>query len=189
VSVTFRDNDGTTRLAGELLIGGTTGDVATVQADGSLAPGGGSQPQTLTLDLTTDPDTFLINWEHDFGKVTPLFVSIVVLALDGDGETWGTGMGEISALISGPPGGFQAQRDDAPTVPGWTTLVSAFKVYSGSAIDTFDTVGQYAAFTYLCPQCLRFPPDAWGIVDENGDPYAGANHPTATVRLTVEYLG
>lgn len=47
MTTTFRDADGTARLSGEILMGGTAGQVATVQADGTLAPAaatGGSGP-------------------------------------------------------------------------------------------------------------------------------------------------
>jgi hypothetical protein len=58
VTVTFRDADGTTRLAGDLLApaGAAVGDVLTVQADGTLtpAPGGGSQPYEKITVLATD---------------------------------------------------------------------------------------------------------------------------------------
>lgn len=152
------------------------------------AGGGGSQPQIIDVELTTDPDTFLVNWDYDFGQVTPLFVSSKVTALDGDGETWGDGPGEISVRLGSAGGLWQAQRDDVPTVPGWTNLSVLWAVLNLNSIDTMDTVGQYNAYTFVVPQCLRLLADAAGIVDDNGDPYAGANHPTATFRLYVEYL-
>lgn len=46
----FKDESGAERLRGSLLIGGTTGQVATVQADGTIGPEtGGAQPNGVTL--------------------------------------------------------------------------------------------------------------------------------------------
>lgn len=75
---TFRDHDGTIRLSGDLLMGGTTGQVATVQADGTVVPAtaAGGTPESehaqgvnvniadaasaaLTWTITLGPDSLL----------------------------------------------------------------------------------------------------------------------------------
>lgn len=155
--------------------------LAGAPTDPFVAGAGALSVQSIALTLSTDPDTFEVAaWEYDFGRVTPLFISIKVTALDGDGETWGDDEGEI-----GFSAGFEGQRDDAPSVPGWTGLQPVFRVLNANVRDQFDTVGEYVALTTISPQCIRLG----GRIYQDSAPYAGSNHPTATFDLYLEYLG
>jgi hypothetical protein len=180
---------------------GTAPDRHLVAPDGSLrsvewvdssaaAPrSGGSQTETHVL--TTDPDTFLLPaLDIDFGSSGVVFMSIVVTALVADGETWGSGMGQIAAFLPVSAGHWQAQRDSTPLVPGWTGLTSSWSVLNANVNDAMDTVGQYGALTTVIPQCIRIDAaSARGIYTDGGAGavYAGANHPTATMTVTLEF--
>jgi hypothetical protein len=165
------------------------GSLRSVETDEASAPHSDGGSQTETHVLTTDPDTFLVPaLGIDFGTSGVVFVSTVVTALDGDGETWGAGMGDIAAFLP-LASKWQGQRDGTPIVPGWTLLNPSWTVLSANVNDAFDTVGQYTAFTTVIPQCIRIDPSGLGIYTDGGGGvlYAGLNHPTATATVTLEF--
>ena len=136
---------------------------------------GGSQPFKSETG-TTDPNTFDLIETFDVGAAGLVVLAMTVVALDGDGETFGSGLGEIGAAFA---------PESSPDGLVWTSVVG---IVISSDLDnngTAITVGQfYSAMygTFLKGRGLA------NIVNSDGTPYGGVNHPTATVRFDYGVL-
>lgn len=141
-------------------------------------PGGGSQPQTATATITTDPDTFTVVHDFDLGNVASVYARVTATVLTGDGETFGGGAGEI-----GVGKGFRVSRDDVTyvTINPQPTQIDDIDP-SGYMV----AVNQYESSIFVTARYLRVTVEL--LDSDSGDPYAGANNPTATVRVDVEYV-
>jgi hypothetical protein len=141
----------------------------TVADDGGGGGGGFSE----TVSGSTDPDTF--DYEHifDIGAGSPL-LTITPTALDGDGETWGTGGGEIGL---------------APTISAAADL-SNFKAVSllidYSTLDVNDYISALADVFIRGYAPMRYLKVGFQIETEDDfTKYAGPNHPVASFDITV----
>jgi hypothetical protein len=163
---------------------GTTPDRHLVAPDGSLraveehsgaAPGeseGGSQPQTATATVTTDPDTFVVSQDFDCGRPTLVAIAFTATAFDADGETWDV---TIAADV----------KSLEYSVDGITWLLHTYQTLAP------DTPGGPGTFTFggLMPTPRYIRIDRVRIIDPSTfDVYAGPNHPSVTVRIDLEYL-
>jgi hypothetical protein len=165
MSSTFTDSSGVIRLQG--------------------TAGGAVPVDTESATVETDPDDFFAREVFDLGHVTMTYVRMTLLAVDGDGETWGDGMGDVSVYLSyqaaGGPAVGGVSRDGVEYVQ--PTLVY---LHSTSPAGAAFTVGDYVDGYVPTPRYVAAVP--YIIDSTSGDIYAGANHPVATVRLDYEYV-
>jgi hypothetical protein len=143
---------------------------------------GGSSGGTLALEGSTDPDTFL--WDSDvidLGGPALLSGPITLTAFDPDGESIGV------------PGGITTVYHNAYAIDGatFTAFDSGLSVLSPPATDVdgdsggADVVGQLWAVLAEVPRYLKF---RYFIAEaDSGSIYAGANHPTATISIALDY--
>jgi hypothetical protein len=161
MSSTFTDSSGIVRLQG------TAGGAVPVSA------------QTATV--TTDPSDFYVAQVFDCGHVTLAYLLVTILALTPDGETFGTGMGDLVVALS-----FDSVN--TPATAGISRDNIAYVTAAQAAILDSDmaTVGDVQGKDIPTPRYLTVSVYIQDI--DAGTIYAGANNPTAQVRLDLEYV-
>lgn len=144
--------------------------------------GGGGSPSTQTADLTTDPDAFAASHLFDVEAARLVYWKMTVLALTPDGETFGDGSGEIGVdgVLDNASGGVESgvSRDNTTfvAIAGATGLHTAIPTDVDDFVDGVIVVPRYAKIA------------AFIYDNDTGEKYAGANNPTAQVRVDIEYL-
>jgi hypothetical protein len=138
------------------------------------AGGGGGGVSTQTQTATTDPDSYDVAFVFDLGHATVVTVTATLTATVDDGETFGAGAGEL---------GLAAFLETSPDGVTFYTLGSSQVFQQQQLVATIDqptVIGVTATARYL-----RVSPS---INTSDYNPYAGPNHPTATVQVDVEAL-
>jgi hypothetical protein len=127
---------------------------------------------TATATVTTDPDTFLASHVFDLGRsVGASYLTVTLLSFDADGETIDPETGIVALFAV-----------DWNTDAGFTAPTTGPMNAGNEIVD----VGDADYLGAVIPRYLRV---SASILDKNtGDLYAGANHPTAQLRLDVDYL-
>jgi hypothetical protein len=136
---------------------------------------GGSQPFKSETG-TTDPNTFTVTETFDVNAAGVVVLTMTLTATSPDGETFGSGLGQIGVAFTP-----QSSPDGIAWIAALTLLTNSALDNNGTAI----TVGQFYAAIYATFQEGRGVAD---IVNSDGSPYVGANHPTATVRFDYGVL-
>jgi hypothetical protein len=128
-------------------------------------------PQTATV--TTDPDTFVVSHTFDLAHPTVFFATATVTVLTADGETFGSGSGQIAVDM------FSVSQS-ADNV-NFRTIAPADWYHDDLGL----TVDQVAFdLTGITGRYVSF--DNIRIIDPvSFDVYAGVNHPSASVRLDI----
>jgi hypothetical protein len=135
----------------------------------------GTQP-FVSETGTTDPNTFEVIETFEVGVPGLVVLTMTVLALDGDGETWGDGVGEIGVFL-----------DTKISVDGITWTGGQALVYDrdldigGQA----SVVGQHSSSIYAT---FRYGQGIASVYNFDSTPYVGANHPTAEVQFDYSVL-
>jgi len=143
---------------------------------------GGGGVSTLTHTVTTDADTFFVNYTFDLQCARPVYVKTTVLAFDVDGEVAGSDPGQVGVDTiwrTSQDGITQCGSIVGGSLQGWAPIGYVRNTISTTVADVIDFGG--TALRYLTVQVFVATP-------ENGELYAGANNPTAQVRIDVEYL-
>lgn len=146
-----------------------------LQSDGTdsdLGAGGGGGSQTV--EVATDPDTFVGTHVFDLGGPAACSCVLTVIAADGDGETFGEGDGEISGTS------FLKMSADGATAD--QTQIRGTQVSPPQLVSVDDTTGALVGVTsrYVIVEVdIDRAPDF--------ELYAGENHPTITVRAAITY--
>lgn len=137
---------------------------------------GGGALQTITQSFTTDPDSFVGASTFDLGSVAVASAVGVVTAIDADGETFGSADGDLVGVfqvVSSMDGLVAAETE--PNI-GPAEFAQGYV----SAVD--ENTGAVVRMT------SRYIIVGIDIdVLPNFDLYAGANHPTMTVEVTITY--
>jgi hypothetical protein len=143
--------------------------------------GGGSQTQTLTVTVTTDSVTFEGSHVFDLDPLefANVYLTLTVLALDGDGETWGLDPGEIYVRVPIDTDLSQISPDGI-TYHDWETVM-----WGGNSSRALTTVSQQE---WILGLSVRFMLQGFFIADsDDATKYAGANNPTATIQMDLTY--
>jgi hypothetical protein len=126
-------------------------------------------PKSQTATLTTDPNTFTAEHVFDLAHITPAYINGTVLALTPDGETFGdSGIG-VSLT-------WDVSRDGIVWANSLTFLHNQPPTTIGGVLDGFADVPRYLRVQALV------------VTAATAEAYAGPHHPTATVRIDVEYI-
>jgi hypothetical protein len=150
---------------------------------------GGLHLQTASATGTTDANTFLGSHTFDLARPAVVTCTFTTTSLTGDGETYGTGAGQIGVGFASPalsgPGEGNAVSLDGVLYTGTVNLLSDQLSVIGSTGYAV-SVGQFELNVFATPRYLRL---GVAIFDnDSGLVYAGANHPRATVRYDISYL-
>jgi hypothetical protein len=144
------------------------------------------QGATQTATVTTDINTFTVNAVFDLGLlVSILRVLVTVTALTPDTETYGHAAGNIEVLTE-DLSGFGAvfvSRDNVTfiTPPNLALPVAWASGAGGIAVNNAtESILPAARYIYI-------PITIFGV--STSLPYAGLNHPRATVRVDLTYEG
>jgi hypothetical protein len=148
--------------------------------------GGGGGAQTQTATVTTDANTFEVVHDFDLGNVAAASVTVTVLSVVADGETFGTGptdiLSDVNTVRRGYDDGGAVFPDSiaSPNSPLGLWLVD--NPYPSISATLPQLTHLIAGVT---PRYLRV---RIVVMDQDFNTYAGANHPTATYRIDVEYV-
>ena len=161
----------TERTRTRQVVATTLGDPKGEHVDHATLP---SATFSQTATVTTDPDTFEVSQTFDLAGPTVYFWVATLLALDLDGETLGIEEGQFGADILRT----EVSADGAD----WKTSDTTWWFHDTiGGLDDFAMAGTWFTPRYLRVTSVRIA-QAF-----NGEIYAGANHPSATVRLDVTY--
>jgi hypothetical protein len=160
--------------------------VAAVAARRALGGGGGGGAQTQTATVTTDANTFEVVHDFDLENVAAASVTGTVLSVVADGETFGTGPTDILADINSIRRGYD---DGGAVFPD--SIASP-----NSPLGLWLVDDPYPSISAALPQLThliagvtpRYLRVRIVVMDQDFNTYAGANHPTATYRIDVEYV-
>jgi hypothetical protein len=132
------------------------------------APGGNIQ----TATISTDPDTFTGTHTLDLvAGASAMRYEVVITALDGDGETFGSNSGDLILEV------IASTSDDQVT---WGNPASGAVLFVHPDMNVLD------ATTLIVSMAARYVRVVVNVTDfDSGDPYSGPNHPTATVEVTI----
>lgn len=151
----------------------------------------GSSATSFAVDISSDPDTYLFpNLAYDLLQSRIVRVSLSVVSVTADGETWGSGLGEIAAYPARPSSaGMEGQLDDFPV---WSGLIDVWHISNANVNNGLHSTDHYQAGLFIIPQHIRTIPNPGagnGIYQDGGSGalYTGPNHPTMTVRYSFEY--
>jgi hypothetical protein len=125
---------------------------------------------------TTSIDTFSIEESFNVNAAGLVLLAMTLISVSPDGETFGSGVGEIGVL-------FQPQDSTDGITWQNSTAISTSSILdnSGHAIN----INDFYSAIYATHQQGR---GVATIVNSDGTPYAGSNHPTATVRFDYSVL-
>lgn len=147
--------------------------------------GDGAEPiEPISVELTTDPDTFAVESEvYDLGGVmNSVVLSVELVAYDADGETLGHADGEGNIDVGWS---FLASMDGVHFGPLPSAITSLYDSSFGPprvnpADDGFlTTVGDPYAVGAMALRFFKFEVHVDDF--DSGDLYTGSNHPTITV--------
>lgn len=139
---------------------------------------GGSQPQSETVTVTTDPNTFTVTEAFDVGAPGIVVFKFTLTAVTPDGETFGPAAGNIACALA---------YSVSPDGINWAnaTALAADRNHT----DANENLSAVAQFFNVLFGTLREGRGILSIVNSaDSSPYAGANHPTATVRLDYSVI-
>lgn len=152
-----------------------------VRLQGTASGPGSASTQTATV--TTDPNDFWVIAPFDLGHCTALQVTATAVELTPDGETFGMNLGDIAAFV---------EFGYLGTVPGIVGRSADQITWIGVGLSwlfgaqEFTVVGDYQLYLGLTVRYLRI--GAYIADYDSGLIYAGANHPTAQLRIDLEYV-
>jgi hypothetical protein len=139
---------------------------------------GGGGPSTQTATVTTDANTFEVTWSFDLGHVTVAYVSVTLLAVNPDTETWGPAGGQIAADLERIEQSADGITWQAVPAVGWSHDVP----YDGSQSLPF------LGWDVASP-VARHIRGLFHVADGSSlSTYAGSHHPTAQARIDLTYL-
>lgn len=142
---------------------------------------GGSQPATQTLTIDTDPDTFTGEVIVDLGHPTVVGAVFSFVSSVPDGETFGVGSGDLVVFVDSP---ITSSLDGiAFTTVAYT---GGFAPDPGFGVYTATPGPGHEMWNGMA--CQRYLKLRVALQDDQGNPYVGANHPTAHLSVTVTYL-
>lgn len=133
---------------------------------------GGSQPDNETVSRTTDPNTFTHTEVFDVGAPGVVAFKFTLTAVDGDGETFGDGPGDIGVGLA-----YAASPDGT----NWSTVNSMAQ--DVNHVDNNGNLSTPNQFFEVLFGTLKEGRGVLTILDDAQNPYAGPNNPTATVSL------
>ena len=125
----------------------------------------------------TGDSTFLVAETFDVGGAAIVVVRVTLTATVPDGETFGTAGTDVAVEPT-----YERSADGIL----WTSQAALMTDYHGDSNNTLSVVNQYIEAIFPIPAQGRVT--ATLILQSSGDPYAGANHPRATLRFSYAVL-
>ena len=137
---------------------------------------GSVSPTAQTATVTTSPTTFVVEHVFDLSRVSAVLLVTTITALVPDGEVFdNTHLGLTNQGLDG-------------LGPMYDSLDGVAYVALGSSSAELSHAFTVGSVGYASIVSARFIKAAVTIVEANGFAYAGANHPTATVRFDVSFV-
>jgi len=151
--------------------------------------GGSSSPSTATATVTANQGNgYSTSHTFDLGSEGPhpVQLTLTALALTGDGETFGNAPGTLYVGPNSTTSFLETSADGLVFGKENETAIGPQAAGDGSATFEIQSSGVTTKAVGVVGRYLKVP---MAIVSNNtGDVYAGANHPSAQVRIDLRYL-